>query len=323
MSALDDLLTRRLLFTVGKGGVGRTTISLVLALAAARRGQRVLLVEFEGGRSLEKGLEELRRHGDTSAATERIEHCIVDGRTSLEEYLAMVVPVRRLLDTIFRSAIYQYFVAAAPGLKELMAIGKIWFEAERKERDGEGPDLVIVDAPATGHGLQYLRMPQAAAETFGAGLVHREAERVAGLLRNRERTAAVLVTLPEEMPVREALALQEGLDAVGMLSGGLIVNGYHEPPCAREDLDAFERAAGELSSDPPEQRMAAETLRAARAEVARAEANESRVRQLENALGVEPAVLPFLFCEEFGPQELVHLASCIECEWDEEGPCDE
>lgn len=317
MNTLDEILSRRLLFTVGKGGVGRTTVSLALALAAARRGKQVLLIEFEGGRSLEKGLADLRDHADTAAVAESLGYCVVDGRTALEEYLGMVVPVRRLLGTIFRSAIYQYFVAAAPGLKELMAIGKIWFEAERRERDGEGPDLVIVDAPATGHGLQYLRMPQAAAETFGSGLVHREAERVAGLLRDHERTAAVLVTLPEEMPVREAVALHTGLAEVGMACGGLVVNEYHEPPCTPDDLAAFEAAAAGLASAPAETRAAAEALGAARVEAVRAEWNEAQVRQLEAALGQDPALLPFLFCEEFGSEELGHLSACLACEWGE------
>ena len=92
--------------------------------------------------------------------------------------------MKRVLSTVFTSRIYQYFVAAAPGLKELMTVGKIWYEADASRSDGARRwDVVVVDAPATGHGLQYLRMPQAARDTFGAGLVQREARRVVELLQ--------------------------------------------------------------------------------------------------------------------------------------------
>jgi anion-transporting ArsA/GET3 family ATPase len=126
-------------------------------------------------------------------------------RVALEEYLGLIIPVKRLLSTIFSSRIYQYFVAAAPGLKELMTVGKVWYETTRKEGDRFVWDAVIVDAPATGHGLQYLRMPQAARDTFGTGLVQREATRVVDLLQDERTTAVHIVTLAEDMPVTEAL----------------------------------------------------------------------------------------------------------------------
>src|SRR5207249_7691727 len=134
-------------------------------LMLARRGRRTLAVEMEPGGRL-AGL--LGREADP-----RLSVLHVDGRAALEEYLNLVIPVKRLLATVFASKIYQYFVAAAPGLKELMTVGKIWYEATRSEGGGPAWDAIVVDAPATGHSLQYLRMPQAARETFGAGLVQR------------------------------------------------------------------------------------------------------------------------------------------------------
>src|SRR5262249_60155592 len=98
----------------------------------------------------------------------------VDGRAALEEYLGLIIPVKRLLQTVFSSRIYQYFVAAAPGLKELMTVGKIWYEATRQDGGRPAWDTIVVDAPATGHSLQYLRMPPAARAPFGAGLAQRE-----------------------------------------------------------------------------------------------------------------------------------------------------
>src|SRR5438094_184563 len=120
-----SLLERRLHFVVGKGGVGKTTVAAALALTLARRGRRTLAVDMEPGRRL-AGL--LGREADP-----RLSVLHVDGRAALEEYLNLVIPVKRLLATVFASKIYQYFVAAAPGLKELMTVGKIWYEATRSE----------------------------------------------------------------------------------------------------------------------------------------------------------------------------------------------
>src|SRR5207249_7545288 len=121
--------------------------------------------------------------------------------------------------------VYQYFVAAAPGLKELMTVGKVWYEATRKDGVRMTWDAVVVDAPATGHGLQYLRMPQAARDTFGAGLVQREATRVVDLLQDARTTAVHLVTLAEEMPVAETLETYAQLkDPLAMPVGSVIVN---------------------------------------------------------------------------------------------------
>src|SRR5213076_1178072 len=192
-----SLLERRLHFVVGKGGVGKTTVAAALALTLARRGRRTRAVEMEPGGRL-AGL--LGREADP-----RLSVLHVDGRAALEEYLNLVIPVKRLLATVFASRIYQYFVAAAPGLKELMTVGKIWYEATRQEGGRPAWDAVVVDAPATGHSLQYLRMPQAARDTFGAGLVQREAAKVVDLLRDARTTAVHLVTLAEEMPVAETL----------------------------------------------------------------------------------------------------------------------
>lgn len=309
------LFSRRLLFTVGKGGVGRTTVTLALALAAARRGKKVLVVELEGARSLEKTLDELRRSADAPAELARIEICIVDGSRALEEYLALVVPVRRLLDTIFKSAIYRYFVAAAPGLKELMAIGKIWYEVDRREREGSGPDLVLVDAPATGHGLQFLGMPQAAAKTFSVGLVHREAKRVAALLRDEKRTGAVLVTLPEEMATNEAIEMSAALDRLGLAQRLLVVNEYHEPPCGSEDLAALEAALSGAGVEDAIYPATAATLATARVEFDWAQLNEAQVVRLEDQIEAPMVVLPFVFCEEFSTEEMVHLSACFEAEF--------
>src|SRR2546429_9199298 len=249
-----SLLQRRLHFVVGKGGVGKTTIAAALALLLVRRGRRTLAVEMDavgrlptllGGRGV----------GYVPTEVAPGLHVLgLDGRAALEEYLGLIIPVKRLLATVFSSKLYQYFVAAAPGLKELMTVGKIWYEATREEAGRPCWDAIVVDAPATGHSLQYLRMPQAAREAFGAGLVQREATKITGLLRDRRATAVHLVTLAEEMPVSETLEMRAQLTgALGLPLGYVIVNRLHR---RRVDPAAVERLRAAAKTAPaPEQAL--------------------------------------------------------------------
>jgi anion-transporting ArsA/GET3 family ATPase len=267
----------------------------------------VLVIEFEGARGLERALAALRSAREPSAGLERLEYQAVEGRRALEEYLELIIPVRRLLRMIFRSPIYQYFVAAAPGLKELMAVGKIWYEADRASREGGvGPDLVLVDAPATGHSLQYLRMPQAAFEAFPVGLVHREAERVLSLLRDPAATGVVVVSTAEEMPVNETLEMLAGLDEIGMPRVALVVNQVHTSPCTAEELKTLERLLAATAEDDAaaDRSLLEEAVQRAAEERTWSEINAAQLGRLkEHAVG-SWAQLPFLFCEEFAPEQL-------------------
>lgn len=314
------------MFTVGKGGVGRTTVTLGIALEAARRGQRVLVVEIEGARGLEATLASLREAAHPPAGLDRIEYMMIDGRRALEEYLGLVIPVRRLLKTVFSSSVYQYFVAAAPGLKELMTVGKLWYEAEtRNPADAAGAtgahELVLVDGPATGHSLQYLRMPQAALEAFPTGLVHREAERVVGLLRDSEATGVVVVTTAEEMPTNETFDMMRGLGELQMHTALLVVNQVHEAPCRRADLDGLPvapvapletaRARGAARTTPDPERLLGEVVARALEEIGWAEINAAHVERLAATIDAPMVKLPYLFNEEFGPDEICRLGRAL------------
>jgi anion-transporting ArsA/GET3 family ATPase len=239
----------------------------------------------------------------------------VDGRQSLEEYLSLVVPVRRVLKAVFHSQIYQYFVAAAPGLKELMAVGKVWYEAERHDDDGRRRwDVIVVDAPATGHGLQYLRMPRAARDTFGAGLVRREAARVEALLENPEVTAVHLVTTAEEMPVTETIEAYGTLTGTLKLPVGmLVVNRVHG---GTVDAGLVERLARGAATLPlPERRIVAQVAACAAEENGWAAINREQLDRLRAAVPLTPLLLPAVFAEEFGAQEVSRLSELLEAQW--------
>jgi anion-transporting ArsA/GET3 family ATPase len=305
-----SLLGRRLHFVMGKGGVGKTTVSAALALLLARRGRRTLAVEMEPSGRLATLLG-VRLGGEAPVEVVPGLHLLaVDGRAALEEYLRLIIPVKRVLATIFSSRVYQHFVAAAPGLKELMTVGKIWYEATRVEDDAPCWDAIVVDAPATGHSLQYLRMPQVARETFAAGLVQREATKITALLRDPRATAVHLVTLAEEMPVTETLEAREQLvSALGLPPGYVIVNRLHRR-CFAPALVEEVRAAS-LAPGAPRALLSCVAEWAAE-ESGWAEINAANLARLRQGIGQVPLVeLPFLFVEEFDRPEVEQLSQIL------------
>jgi len=300
-----SLLERRLHFVVGKGGVGKTTVASALALGFVRRGKRTLAVDMDAGGRLAAVLAGAPELGGLL----RVQS--VDGRAALEEYLGLIIPVKRLLASIFSSRIYQYFVAAAPGLKELMTVGKIWYEATRQERGRPVWDAIVVDAPATGHSLQYLRMPQAARETFGVGLVQREATKITELLRDARTTAVHLVTLAEEMPVAETLESREQLRSLGLPLGHVIVNRLHRRHFDGALLERLRAAA--QAAPAAERALLGCVAERAVEETGWSEINATYIARLHAELRDVPTIeLPFLFVEEFGRAEVEQLSRLVE-----------
>ncbi|HEV3319242.1 MAG TPA: ArsA-related P-loop ATPase [Solirubrobacteraceae bacterium] len=218
-----SVLARRLVVVTGKGGVGKTTIAAALGLAAAERGLRTIVVELGDQRRLPTLLAgEERRNGrppqqsdagEETALAESLWSVTIDPDRALLEWLQALggrVPGRVLA----HSGTFQYFAAAAPGAKELVSMVKIWEltrDGERWRRRAGRYDLVVLDAPATGHALGLLHSPR----TFGAiarmGPIFGQAERVRELLEDAAQTGYVAVTQATEMAVGETLELREGL----------------------------------------------------------------------------------------------------------------
>lgn len=308
-------------FLVGKGGVGKSTLTAALALAAASRGQRTLVVEFGGHGGLSRlfGLEP-GEPGAPRVVAPGVTLVSLEGDEALAEYLRLVVPIKRLLQAVFASRLYSVFVAGAPGLKELMTIGKIWYEADRRMgRGGQGAPVwqrIFVDAGASGHSLQYLQMPAAAVAAFPSGLVHREAQRVQSLLSDPARCRVHVVATPEDMPVTEACAIVARLrDDLKLPLGSLFVNRCRPQPPAgvRDALSALDGIALREDAGIREDPHAVRALLRDAAESALAwhDVQEAAIARLEASTGLSAERVPLLVREEFGLADAAQLSALL------------
>src|SRR3954462_4546430 len=239
------LQNRRLLYVTGKGGVGKTTVATALGLAAAEAGRRTIVCE---GAEQDRVSRALGREGVTAETEVQLADNLwaitIDPSRALEEWLGEQLGggAVRLLG---RSHAFQYFVAAAPGAKELITIAKVWELAQLSRWDARNRtyDLVVVDAPASGHGLAMLTTPRTFGEIARVGPIRRQATKVSELLGDPERTAYVAVALPEEMPVVETLELGRKLpEAVGLGLSAIVVNGVWPARFSPADVKAIRAA---------------------------------------------------------------------------------
>src|SRR5438552_8376516 len=198
---LDDLLEHRLVILSGKGGTGKSVVGTALAMAARARGKRILFIEVDAPMPASRYLGEApvgARETEVRPGLSMVN--LVPARV-MDEYVREMVKVDLLARRIFASPIYRRFFAAAPGLPELMVLGKIMVLEEERTGWPRRPryDLIIVDAPATGHGLAFLRVPLVASNAVPVGPVGSNARRILAMLRDPARTALVVVAVPEEM----------------------------------------------------------------------------------------------------------------------------
>jgi anion-transporting ArsA/GET3 family ATPase len=246
--APDPLLEHRVIVVVGKGGVGKSVISGGLATAASRRGKRTIVAEMNGAETM-AALFDGEPVGYEGGELAPLLHAMsIRPADAIEEYLVRMLRFRILYDVVFGNRFIAPFMNGVMGLSDLISMGKVmdleWERADGshgEESDADRAwDLVVVDAPATGHGLSLLSSPKAMMDITRVGPLFNNARMIRDMLSDPARATVLLVTLAEDMPVSETIELARKLEErVDMAVSGVIVNGV--PPALFPSPEAAER----------------------------------------------------------------------------------
>ncbi len=202
----SGLLEHKLLFVTGKGGVGKTTVAAGIALHAAQQGKRTLVCEVDAKGNLANFLEVGGLAFAERQVRENLWAMSMQTEESLKEYLRMQLRVPLLARIGPLAKTFDFIATAAPGVKEILTIGKFCYEVREQNYD-----LVVVDAVSTGHVVGQLAAPQAINELVQVGLVRSQTSWMLDILGDEKTTAAVIVSAPAEMPVAETIELSERL----------------------------------------------------------------------------------------------------------------
>jgi anion-transporting ArsA/GET3 family ATPase len=304
MSTLAD---KRFVLVTGKGGVGKTTVCAAEALALADQGKRVLVAMCNAKERLSTMLGTPPIGSDVVPVGVGIWAVNMSPDKALEEYGVLVLRSRVLYKTLFDNRYVRSFLRAVPGMPEWSMLGKAWWHTTERLADGSFKyDVVILDAPATGHGLDMLRVPKVIIDVVPPGLLRRDAERAWALFQDGKTSAIVLVTLPEEMPTTETIELAGALRDLGLPIGRVVVNAVLPPLFSREERAALEGApAFEIAN------AGDAALAAARDRAARERLQGESMGRLSRELPVPPSFLPLLLEDPASPDAIRQLAKRV------------
>ncbi len=310
-SPAEVLGARRFLFVTGKGGVGKTTVSGALALALASQGKRVLVAMCHTKERLSAILGSRPIGPEITSVRDNVWAVNLSPELALREYGEMVLKVGALARAIFENKYTRTFFRATPGLYEWAMLGKAWFHTTERLADGSNRfDVVLLDAPATGHGLDMLRVPKVILDVVPPGVLRRDAEAAWKMFLDPQQSGVLVVTLPEEMPTTETIELCTDIRVeLGLPVIGLVINGVVEPLFSAEEREALlgdaslldagapARSAGagqpgDAVPTPGESALVAGARRAVREKV-----QDESLGRLARAIDLPAVRLPFLFDE--------------------------
>jgi anion-transporting ArsA/GET3 family ATPase len=307
--SVPDLLDKRLVIVTGKGGVGKSTVALAMGVAAAAEGRRTIVCEVSSQEHTSQVFNRAEVGFHEVEMAENLWAISIDPDEAMREYLLIQLKVRAMRDLLYRSRIFGYLAAATPGLRELVTIGKIWEVAlpDRKVKKGREYDLVIVDAPATGHGVAFLQTPRTFANVARVGPIKAQAEALETFLVNHRKTGVAIVALPEEMPVNETAALEQTLtEDVGVSVDRVYMNALYPERFSAAEAQRLDPASQNGNG------AVRAACRAALSESRRAAAQREQLARLTELVEAPVRTLPFIFEPELGAGQIRELSGQID-----------
>lgn len=312
------LLDRRVVFVLGKGGVGKSVVSASLGLLAASKGRRAIIAEAAGAETMSALFDREPVGYEGKRLAENLHALSIEPGAAVEEYLVRTLKFRLVYEMVFRNRFVEPFMNAVMGLSDLITVGKVMdLEWERVDGsvgpDAEGPkkyDLVIVDSPATGHGLSLLRSPQAMMDVTRVGPLFNNARMIQDLMADPDRTGVLLVTLAEDMPVSETIQAAREIREQGSAKLlGIVVNGVVPPvfddPAVAAHWDAVREEGLRLGGAP------ADAVRDAERSLRDRERAERHIARLEAELGLPTLELPLLSKRDLDRGALAQLGEVL------------
>jgi anion-transporting ArsA/GET3 family ATPase len=305
---VPSLLDKRLVVVTGKGGVGKTTVAAALGLLAARQGRRTVVCEVAQQERLAAlfGARDVG-HAEVELAPGLFSVSVQPER-AMHEWLRHQLKSGALAGLLGHSRLFGYLTAAAPGVSELVTVGKVWDLAQVDRRTGGSPfDLVVMDAPATGNALALLRAPRTYANIARVGPIARQAASIDAFLRDSSATGVLSVALPEEMPVNETVDLERRLsDDLGMEVGQVVANGVLPARFTAADVRQLRSLEGQGT------KAAQAAVTSALVEHRRATAQQEQLERLRAEVRAPVTTLPYLFEPEPRRRELELLSDRLE-----------
>ena len=305
-TSVPTLLDKRLIFVTGKGGVGKSTVAAALGMLGARCGLRTVVAELSSQQRVQRLFNRYGPQFEEIQLAPGLFTISIDPEHAMDEYLQVKAGV--LGHALASSRLFQTFAMATPGMRELLSIGKVWELAQLHRRtDGAMPyDLVIVDAPATGHGVGVLRTPRTFADIARVGPIAHQGRTIAATIADRGFTGVVAVATPEEMPVNETLSLFEALEWEDLAVDLIVLNALYPVRFDQAETDRLEQTLERTRLPLPRS-----ALRAALAEHARAQTQREQQARLKAGVNGRMVELPYVFADQLGPSELEKLADAL------------
>lgn len=306
--SINNLLQKKLQFFTGKGGVGKSTVVAAVAMLAAKKGLRSLIVEIDTASAMKRIFNVPFEGFVAMEMMDNIWGINIDPQEALAEYIEQNIKIKRVAQKIAENQILQYFFKAAPAVNEFVAINKIWNLVNQKNNGVPKYDIILVDLPATGHAVNFLNTPSSLIDIIGMGLVRKLISKYEDMLADKQNTVLNLVTLPEQMPVQETIELfTEAKNKLDMPLGWLFVNNTPETIFDKNEdliLDTLLRHNSEITSLNTVLQLGKQTIK-------KQHQTASLIQHLKDSINMELIKLPKLMVSRFDTNALDVLSDAI------------